>query len=114
MYPMKRDSSAKREVGFPLPPESELLPARLRALNAILVIGLASFGFWMCHQYQIWNLGQGTFLHFFLHRFWMIIPIVVAILPVAAYSLPLLYLQKQRNRNEPISITQDNEPRKLR
>jgi hypothetical protein len=111
---MNHDSSNQREVGFPLPPESGRLSPMMRNINAAVVIVLALIGFWLCHQYQIWNLGHGTIFHIFLHRFWMIIPVTCAILPVAAYSVPLLILQERRHRNSDKSITANPEPRKLR
>jgi hypothetical protein len=112
---MNRDSSDhQREVGFPLPQESTRLSPTMRNINAAVVIVLAFIGFWLCHQYQVWNMGHGTIFHVFLHRFWMIIPIACAILPVAAYSVPLLILQERRQRAELQTITETSEPRKLR
>jgi hypothetical protein len=113
MHPVNKDTN-QNQVGFLVPHESRRLSPRLRAINGVVVVALALGGFWLCNRYQIWNLGSGTVFHYFMLRFWTLIPITAALLPVAAYSIPLLYFQDRRQRNMHNSIPVTSEPRKLR
>jgi len=107
MLPANRDPSQNNSVGFPLPAETRRLSVSLRNFNAVVVVILLSVAVWYCNQIHIWELGKGTIWAFFLHRYWGIIPIVFAVLPVAAWSVPMLYLQDKAQKKELIVENRD-------
>ena len=112
MLPAKPDRNQDMKVGFPMPTEDRRLSSKMRAINGAVVVFLAAAAVWYCFQIQIWNLGNGTFFEYFLHRYWGLIPVLVSVLPVAAYSVPMLYLQEKKKRKH--LIEQNQEIRKLR
>lgn len=97
MLPDKLKTQNK-EVGFPMPAESGRLPPAIRAINAVVVVLLAAIGFWICYQLEIWNIASGTVFSPFVHKAWGALPVIFAIVPVIAYSLPLQKLLERRRQ----------------
>lgn len=83
-----------------MPADAARLPPAMLAFNAVVLAILLYFSFQWAIQNQLWDFQKGTILSFYIHKAWPAIPIFLALAPVAAYSVPLLYLRKAQARRK--------------
>lgn len=91
-----------------MPADVDRLPPAMLAFNGIVLAVLLYFAFQWAIQNQLWEFQKGTILSFYMHKAWPAIPILMALAPVAAYSVPLLYLRKAQARRKALAASSPN------